>query len=215
MRKIEVKVAPCRASVLRRRRRALRQALCWRQVRPSPPDPAGTDDRVVQPKEALPEIEIEQEREIEQPAQQVFGFKVLKTAGRRPEARGNADRDVRVLGKNRQFPKARALRLGQEVEADADRARDCLGAIGRRGVEDDEALASSRLFAPATASGSGSSPLTTRSRRKPLTIFRSCAHSPSRAASLARFARSRAGLSAGRPAEIRLSASPACMASTG
>ena len=91
--------------------------------------------------EALPEIEFEQKRKVEQPAQQVFGFEVLETARRGPEARRDADGDLRVLGKDAEFAETRALCLGQEFEADPDRARDRLGAIGLVArIEDDKAL---------------------------------------------------------------------------
>jgi len=54
-----------------------------------------------------------------------------------------------------------------------------------------------------------------RSRKKRLTILRSCAHSPRRVARFARFARSPGTCCGGRPAESRLSASLERMASTG
>ena len=53
----------------------------------------------------------------------------------------DADGYLRVLGKDAEFAKARSLRLGQEIQADADRARDRLGAVGLVArIEGDEAL---------------------------------------------------------------------------
>ena len=87
-------------------------------------------DGVVQSKETLSEIEIEQQRKVEQLAQKIIGLEILESARRRPEARDDADGNVRVLGKDAEFAEARPLRLGQKVETDADRARDRLGAFG-------------------------------------------------------------------------------------
>ena len=67
--------------------------------------------RVVQPEKALSEIEVEQEREIEQPTQQVFSFEVFERASRGPQARGHADGYLRVLGENAEFAKARSFAL--------------------------------------------------------------------------------------------------------
>ena len=80
-------------------------------------------------KKPLSEIEIEQQRQIEQPAQKVFRLEILKAARRRPEARDDADGNVRILRKHAEFAEARAFGLGQKVEADADRARDRLVAV--------------------------------------------------------------------------------------
>ncbi len=96
---------------------------------------------VVQPEEALFEIAFEQQRQIEQLSQQVVGLEILKSARRGPQARDDANRNVRVLGKDSKLAETLAFGLGQKVEADADRERDRVGAlclVAR--IEGDEAL---------------------------------------------------------------------------
>src|SRR5208337_4465175 len=148
-------------------------------------------DRVVQAEEALSQVEVEQERSIEEPAEQIFRLEVIEIARRHPQARNDPDGDVDVLRKYAEFAEAQAFRLGQEFDADADGARDSLGAVGRVArIEGDKTLGV-EPFVHARDGFRRRRALTTRSRRNPLTIFSNCAHSPRRSASLARLAPSR------------------------
>ena len=85
--------------------------------------------RIVQTEEALPQIEIEQQRKVEKPTELVFRVYLVEITGRRPQALNDPHRDLRVLGKHRKLTETRPLRLGQQIEADADRARNGLGAL--------------------------------------------------------------------------------------
>ena len=71
-------------------------------------------DSVVKTKEALFEIEIEQQRQIEQPAQQVVGLEVLEPAGRRPQPRDNANRNFRILWKDAKLRRTARVRARTE-----------------------------------------------------------------------------------------------------
>ncbi len=98
-------------------------------------------NRIVKPQNAPIEIEIEKQREIVKPAQQILGFKLDEAAGLGPKPRDDANRDVGVFGKDAELAKTRALVLIEEVEADPDRAGDGLGALSFIArIESDEAL---------------------------------------------------------------------------
>jgi hypothetical protein len=84
---------------------------------------------VVKTKEPLFEIAFEQQRQIEQPAQKVVGLEVLKPAGRGPQPRDNANRNLCILWKDAKLAEPLAFGLGQKVEADANCERDGVSAL--------------------------------------------------------------------------------------
>ena len=172
------------------------------------------------------EIELEEQRKIEQLAQQVRSVsKSSLGSPSRLQRRATTPelRNLRVFRERRQARReARLLRLREEFEADADRCGRPLSvrSVSSRGSNTPRPLASSRLLAPEqspqiTTICRGRP--TTRSRRKPLTHLASCAFPFAEPGGELKECLARLGkrAPAGNPAESRLSASPARMASTG
>jgi hypothetical protein len=96
---------------------------------------------VVQAKETLSEIALEQQREIEQFSQQVLRLEIRKTARLRPKACDDPDGNVRILGEDSKLAEPLAFGRGQKIEADADRERHSVGALRLvAGIKNSEAL---------------------------------------------------------------------------
>ena len=142
-------------------------------------------------KEPLFEIAFEQQRQIEQPAQKVVALEVLKPAGRGPQPRDDANRNVCILRKDGQLAEPLTFGLGQKVEVDANVSATALArCISSRLSKAVRPFLLSRVLASVIATGSGSLSLT-RLRKKPLTILTRSGHSPTRAARSRSPARSR------------------------
>ena len=174
-------------------------------------------DRVVQSKESLAEVEVEQKREVVQSAQQIFGFEVLEAAGcahRRGRRRWGSPRPrerrrVRRNAPARSRTKARGSRRWSERPPWRGRSRSF-------GSKTARPLTSSRLFAPTMASLHRLSALDDFVAQEAVDHLEELRPFAEARGELRETScvRAQLALAAGRP-RAAASASPACMASTG
>ncbi|MGJ0511111.1 hypothetical protein [Methylocystis sp.] len=85
--------------------------------------------RVMQAEQTPTEIEVQQQRKIVKPREQIFRLELIEPTSRAPHLRDQPNRRIGIFGKDSKFAKARALSFRQQFQTNRDGARNGFCAI--------------------------------------------------------------------------------------